>query len=93
MRGLYVDGRKDRTLTNKKKGHKFHRRTIIEEHIALVQQPEGAYLGLIIPSSGSPADIASGIVEFLSLHNIEKLVAVGCDGTVVNTEQKEVSSG
>ena len=88
MRGLYFDGRKDRTLINIKEGNNFHRRTITEEHIALVQQPEGTYVGHTTPSSGSAANIASSIVEYLSLHNVEKLVAIGCDGTVVNTGQK-----
>ena len=88
LHGLYFDGRKDRTLINEKEGHKFYRRTITEEHIALVQQPEGTFVGHITPSSGSAASIASGIVEFLTQHNVESLVAIGCDGTAVNTGQK-----
>lgn len=63
----------------------LNRRTITEEHIALVQQPEGAYVGHITPSSGSAANIASGIVEYLSSQNFEKVVAVGA---VVNTGRK-----
>jgi len=34
------------------------------------------------------ASIASGIFDYLSSHNVENLVAVGCDGTAVNTGQK-----
>jgi hypothetical protein len=81
LHGLYFDGRKDRTLINEKEGQKFYCRTITEEHIMLVQQPEGTFVGHITPSSGSAASIASGIVEFLTQHNVESLVAIGCDGT------------
>jgi hypothetical protein len=85
LRGLYFDGRKDQTLVIKKEGHKFHRHKVTEEHIALIQQPQSKYIGHISPKAGSAASVTSGIVEFLSIHNSDELIAVGCDGTVVNT--------
>ncbi len=88
LRGLYFDGRKDQTLVITKDGHKFHRKIITEEHISLIQQPESKYIGHISPKGGSAASIAASIVEFLTGHNCKEIIAVGCDGTVVNTGHK-----
>ena len=53
--GLYFDGRKDRTLTQSKKGKKSCRKVKLEEHrpITLVQQHESLYIGHVTPESGS----------------------------------------
>lgn len=39
IRGIYFDGRKDLTLTEEKRGTKYYRRKVLEEHIALVLEP------------------------------------------------------
>ncbi|CAH0552762.1 unnamed protein product [Brassicogethes aeneus] len=88
--GLYFDGRKDKTLVQEKIGNRFHQKTIVEEHISLVQEPGSSYLCHITPNSGSARDIAQSILNHLDQSNVstEELVAVGCDGTVVNTGHK-----
>lgn len=90
LRGLFFDGRKDQTLTNRKEGRTFHRRTVVEEHISIISEPGSSYLGHTSPSSGSAKDIAKSIVDYLTINNIstEKLEAIGCDGTNVNTGLK-----
>ena len=90
---LYFDGRKDKTLVLKKHGKKFYRRTVMEEHYVLVQEPDCKYLGHITPKSSSAADISSGIIEFLKSSEVDmkKLAEVGCDGTVVNSGYKGYS--
>lgn len=84
---VYFDGRKDRTLVMEKKGNTFHKKYILEEHIVLIAEPESIYLGHVTPSSGNAKNIKSSIFDFLSGHlgSVQEIVAIGCDGTVVNT--------
>lgn len=46
LRGLYFDSRKDKTVVQVKEGAKFYRRTQIEEHISLVQEPGSSYVAM-----------------------------------------------
>ena len=59
---LYFDGRKDRTLVQEKVGGKLHRRSVIEEHIVVLQEPDSKYLA---PVRGSAECIKQGILAFL----------------------------
>lgn len=85
--GIYFDGRKDKTMVNSEDNCKYYRRTVTEEHYSLLQEPGSSYLGHVTPKSGTAKDIKSSITDFLSLNKIavDKVVAVGCDGTNVNT--------
>ena len=71
-----------------KKGTKHYRQTITEEHVSLIEEPESKYLGHISPSTGTAQEVKRGIIEYLSANNIsvDKLVAMGCDGTVTLTQ-------
>jgi len=84
---IFFDGRKDTTLENIKEGLKFYRRSTTQEHISLIEEPESKYLGHISPSGSSAKLIKDSIVNFIATKNIDtqKFVAVGCDGTAVNT--------
>lgn len=87
--GLYFDGRKDSTITQEMRGNRLHRKTVIEEHIVLVSEPGSKYIGHVTPSSGSASNIKKGIVAFLEKKaDFSSLIAIGCDGTVVNTGKK-----
>jgi hypothetical protein len=88
--GLYFDGRKDKTLLQVKKGKKYYRQTIVEEHVSLVQEPGGKYIGHVSPASGTAEVITKSITEFLTEHSIDiaNLELIGCDGTNVNTGYK-----
>lgn len=85
--GLYFDGRKDKTLVQVKKGDKYYRQSVIEEHVTLMKEPECNYFGHVIPASGTAASIKQSIVKFLEENSVDtsNLEAIGCDGTVVNT--------
>ena len=87
LRGLYFDGRKDRTLTQVKNGKKYYRKTVSEEHIVIVQEPNSVYAGHITPSGGDSKSIKQGIIAFFDKHNIDTdaLLVIGCDGTNINT--------
>lgn len=66
LHSLYFDGRKDRTIGSVKSSTKeFHRKTIVEEHISLLQEPGSKYIGHVTPASGSSKDIKHSIVSFL----------------------------
>jgi len=87
LNGLYFDGRKDKTRVQTRKGNKNHGRIIVEEHVCLVREPNSEYLGHITPSSGGAESITTGIWDFLKENKVktEDLMAIGCDGTNVNT--------
>lgn len=77
---LYFDGKIDKTLKifgNKTKQCK-------EEHIVLVREPNSEYVGHITPASGSAQHTTEAIIDFFD-HDLSKLLAVGSDGTAVNT--------
>lgn len=86
LRGLYFDGRKDKTLAfidNRK-------RTIVEEHITLLEEPGSNYIGHLSPISGTALNILDSLTEFLDSSSIsfENLEVVGCDGTNTNVGTK-----
>jgi len=87
LEGLYFDGRKDKTMRNTIKGGRNHPVTIVEEHVVLVREHSSQYLGQISQVNGKSISLTSSITAFLdqNMISIEKLVAVGCDGTNVNT--------
>jgi len=85
--GIYFDGQKDKTLSHESVDGKSHRRMTVEEHISLVQEPGSTYLGHVTPATCSALAIKQIIVAFIkdSHINIDGLMAIGCDGTVVKT--------
>lgn len=88
---LYFDGRKDKTLVRHKEGSKYYRKTIVEEHISLISEPGSTYMGHLTPSSGKSVSIQKCITEFLQKYynNYRStIMAIGCDGTAVNTGNK-----
>lgn len=86
LHGIYFDGRRDKTLQNEMKDNKYYRTTVSEEHVVLVSEPQSKYIGHIRVSSGNAEEISGKMLEFLNKNvNLDNLVAVGCDGTAVNT--------
>ena len=79
LQGIYFDGRKDKTMAQEKINNVKHKRTVIEELVVLVQEPESHYEGHFTPASVSPAAITSGIFNFLETSSIstDDVVAVG----------------
>lgn len=89
LRGLYFDGRKDRTLSLVKVGGIAKKQVTNDEHITLLEEPGSHYLSHFTPPCGTAVAIKSGIFDFFIDNDVslENLVAVGCDATVVNTGQ------
>lgn len=89
LQSVYFDGRKDKTLKNEKIGRKFYKRSIVEEHIVLIREPESKYIGHVSPESGNASNTAKSILEYLNKEfDLSQLAAVGCDGTPTNTGPK-----
>ena len=87
LQGLYFNGRKDKTTALDGEGKKFHRIM----HVLLAESD--STLGHTTPASGTSINITQSIINFLSgcatgRLNISKLLAIGCDGTNVNTGYK-----
>lgn len=70
-----------------KKGNSFYKTTTVEEHIVLLSELGSVYIRHVTPDSGSSADITQSIYSVVTQKGT-KLVAVGCDGTNINTEKK-----
>ena len=87
IQGIYFDGRKDQTICNEKCGKTYRRATITEEHYTILSEPGSLYMGHVSPQSGSAEHISISILKFVLDKNIEtdNVIAIGCDGTVINT--------
>jgi hypothetical protein len=81
---LYFDGRKDRTLFMEKGSQNIIRKVFHkEEHISMIGEPGGHYLGHASLKRGKALDIAVGISKAVGM--FMDFWAIGCDGTVTNT--------
>ena len=87
--GLYFDGKRDNTIVNKKdeKSKTYHIRSENQEHITLVKEPVSKFITFVTAEAGDANTISSAIFNKLEDQNIpmHNLVAIGADGTNVNT--------
>ena len=69
---------------------KRHQRTIREEHISIVSEPESKYFDHANPGSEKAKDIASKILSLLNKRSVDtkQIVAIGYDSIAVNTGMK-----
>lgn len=92
INALYFDGRKDKTLVQRKSNEIIHHKSIVEEHITLLQEPGSQYIGHTTPKSGKSIHLAESICEFFRSNSgtIAQTTfnAVGCDGTNANVGHK-----
>uniref|UniRef100_A0A6P7H1G5 Uncharacterized protein LOC114349192 n=1 Tax=Diabrotica virgifera virgifera TaxID=50390 RepID=A0A6P7H1G5_DIAVI len=60
---------------------------VTDEHVSIIYEPGSGYLGHVSPLSGSAENIKNAICMFLTEFNINRsdILAIGCDGTVINT--------
>ena len=89
--GFYFDGRKDKTIVQVRTDDgKLHRRMMMEEHVVITSEPVSSYFGHVTPSGGTSKIITDELIKYLDGRGGDKtqIVALGCDGTVVNTGVK-----
>ena len=86
IRGFYYDGKNTATLIKLLgKSGKFFPRSVIQDHYAIIKEPDGIFLGHVTPDSGQGISIAVAIFCFLKARGWEKdIVVIGCDGTNTN---------
>ena len=83
---IFVDGRKDATMTMVEVNGNYHRQTVIEEHYVIVEEPNGFYLSRVMPENGTEYKIATSVYSAIKDTALEqKLKIVGSDGTAVMT--------
>ncbi|ESN99374.1 hypothetical protein HELRODRAFT_162916 [Helobdella robusta] len=87
---IYFDGRKDNTFVMTTTNNTAHRKTITEEHISLLSEPDSEYIGHFSIDSVKSNTIEKSTVDVLEMkfEFCSSLVAMGCDGTAVNTGPK-----
>lgn len=71
-----------------KKSDRFYKRTIVEEHISLIEEPNSVYIGHVTPTTSTAKSIGKAIINFFARNNLYMYRAIGCDGTVINTDHK-----
>lgn len=88
--GLYYDSRKDESKVHYKKvdehgKFRYYRSTERESHYSLVSQPEGLFLGYVVPEGGTADKVSKTISSFLKDKNMfDMLIALGSDGENLN---------
>ena len=87
IRSIFFDGRKDETLCQVRRGTKMYTSTSPEEHYAILEEPNTKYLGHVTPAGSTAEDVSNALLKFLRTKNVD-ILAIGCDGTVVNTGHK-----
>ena len=52
LKSLYFNGRRDQTLSQREIDGRLHQRTVVEEHITLLNEPQSQYVGHFTAASG-----------------------------------------
>ena len=66
---MIFNERKGKTIFQKKKGNKFYKKVILEEHVSVIEEPNSKNLGHVTPKSGSGKDVADSILHLLKIEN------------------------
>lgn len=90
LKGLFFDGRKDKVLSTVNKDGAKYITYVQEEHISMTGEPRNIYLWHVTPKTRKSSNIPNTIIDYILKKEIhtEMLLAVGADGTVINTEFK-----
>lgn len=76
------DGKQDTTLVKESKVC----RRVKEEHYVIVSYPNATYVDHVMPNTNRASDVAKEIISVItSTHSEDSLLALVCDGTVLNT--------
>ena len=87
---IFVDGRKDATMTMVEVNGNYHRQTVIEEHYVIVGELNGFYLSHVMPEDGTGYKIATSVYSAIKDTALkQKLKIIGSDGTAVMTGKKQ----
>ncbi|GBM15560.1 hypothetical protein AVEN_220414-1, partial [Araneus ventricosus] len=81
---------KDKTLQFASLDETKHLKTVVEDHVTLIQEPVSKFLGHVSSSSETVNSITKNITDYLTENRIsvDNIVAFECDGIKVNTGRK-----
>ena len=65
LQSLYFDGRKDQAITQKLINGRMHKRTVVEEHMTVIEESKSEYIGHFPASSGSSQSLFNGIIDYI----------------------------
>lgn len=84
---IYFDGRKDETITKEISTGKSVRKSVLEEHISIVEEPGSKYFGHVTPINGTVKEIVTSLIQYCEEKTVDMktLKAIDCDGTATNT--------
>lgn len=87
LKCISYDGKKDTTLKKAKVQNQIRLSRVTEEHITILKEPQSEFLGYATPAKRTGVEIQMAMVNFLCAEAkaLDYLVAICCDGTVVNT--------
>ncbi|GBM25568.1 hypothetical protein AVEN_272560-1 [Araneus ventricosus] len=92
LKGLYFDGRKYSTLIEERVDTKRYTRKAKEERLCLIEELGSRYITHLSPSFGTAKQISASIIGYFEgiTRDLSQLLAIGFDGTSVNTGWKSV---
>ncbi|GBN57330.1 hypothetical protein AVEN_115497-1 [Araneus ventricosus] len=90
LKGLYFDGCKDSTLIEEKVDTKRYTRKAKKERLCLIEELGSRYITHLSPSFGTAKQISATVIGYFEgiTRYLSRLLAIGCDGTSVNTRWK-----
>ena len=62
---IFVNGRKDATMTMVEVNENYHCQTVIEKHYVIVGEPNGFYLSYVMPEDGTGCKIATSVYSVI----------------------------
>ncbi|GBO34888.1 hypothetical protein AVEN_60916-1 [Araneus ventricosus] len=90
LKGLYFNGCKDSTLIEERVDTKRYTRKAKNECLCLIEELGSRYITHLSPSFGTAKQISATIIGYFEgiTRYLSRLLAIGCDGTSVNTGWK-----
>ena len=86
LNGVYLDGRKDATLTTAcLETSKIYQSTCLEEHIVIIGEPGEYYLSHFSTEDGKGSSIAGGIHSVIKNTDLEENLVKGTNGAAMMT--------
>ena len=88
LQAIFFDRKDIETLSAVEEDGVYRNRKVKQEHIVLVGEPGGRYIGHVTPPGKAADPIAAEILDFLDEENLTtNWVVAGADSTAVNTRK------
>lgn len=90
MKCISFDGKREMALRQSTVAGAFRNIHAFEEHVTMLKEPGSFFIGYVTPINGDAATILTEMSNYLRAedYSLDHLVAILCDGTAVNTGNK-----